>query len=167
MKIEEKGAELVITDFDELEAYKIARKIEKDGREFYEKLYESVSEPKVKETLGFLKREEGKHLAFFEEKLDQMREKKEDYFEEDDILDSMEFGIYKPYQQDLEKLEDILNNVKRALKLGIKIEERSINFYKACKEKVASLEAKDQLQLIIEEETKHKARIEEHWQECE
>jgi rubrerythrin len=161
MKIEERDNKLVITDFNELEAYKIARRIEKHGRQFYEKLHERAEEPAVKDMLGFLKEEEERHLAFFEERLDSVREEKEDYFEEDDMLDAMDFGIYHPYEQDLKKLEDILDNKKRVLELGLKIEQRAIDFYKACKDKVGSAQTRDHLQSIIEQEEKHKSLIQE------
>lgn len=35
MKVEEKNNKLVITDFNEIDAYKIAYKVEKDGLDFY------------------------------------------------------------------------------------------------------------------------------------
>ncbi len=42
MKIEEREGKLVIVDFNELEAYKVASKIEKDGIRFYDNLIQKI-----------------------------------------------------------------------------------------------------------------------------
>ena len=69
MKIEEKGADLVITDFSELETYKIAIKIEKDGISFYENLIKDEKHINAKQELEFLLQDEKKHLKTFEKHL--------------------------------------------------------------------------------------------------
>ena len=48
MKIEQKGNSFIITNFDEIEAYKVACKIEKEGLKFYKKLAENVDNIKAK-----------------------------------------------------------------------------------------------------------------------
>ena len=48
MRIEEREGEIVISSFNELEAYKIATKIEKDGIDFYAKLINSAKNETVK-----------------------------------------------------------------------------------------------------------------------
>ena len=45
---------MVIVDFNELEAYKISCKAERDGVDFYSKLKAKEEKPGVKETLDFL-----------------------------------------------------------------------------------------------------------------
>ena len=65
MKIENKNDLLIVTDFDEIEAYIIACKIEADGAHFYKKIYNQVQDEKAKESIGLLLKEEEKHLKLF------------------------------------------------------------------------------------------------------
>ncbi len=154
MKIEEKAGQLVVTDFNELEAYKIAIKIEKDGINFYENLINKEKNAAVKKELEFLLSEERQHLKLFQERLYELREKLGDNFETDDVLNYLDYGIFHPYQ-DIKHLEKALNNIKKTLRLGIIIEEKSVKFYQACLEHVSTPQAKDALKKIIQEETNH------------
>ncbi len=155
MKIEEREGNFTIVDFNELEVYKIASKIEKDGLLFYEKLYNEVEDKEVKKRLKFLLCEEEEHLKFFEGCLNNAREKMEDGFENDDLLNYMDYGIFQPYQS-IENMGEKINDVKKALRLGIIVEEKSIKFYQACQENISSVETREELQNIIEEEKRHK-----------
>lgn len=156
MKIEEKGGKLVVVDFDEFDALRIACKIEKDGIEFYGQLASSVAKREVRKTLEFLLGEEKKHLAFFEESLQQLRDKKEDEGEEDDLLPAMDYGMFSAYPNATE-LENILSDMQKAIRLGIMVEDKSIQFYEACRDKVSGPGAKEEVARIIEEEKNHKA----------
>ena len=71
----------------------------------------------------------------------------------------MDYGIFHPYQ-DIKDLSEILNDEKKALRLGIALEDKSIKFYEACMNHVSSPQAKTALQNIIEEENKHKSIFE-------
>jgi len=160
MHIEEKDGSLVIVDFNELGAYKIACKIEKDGIDFYKKLSGKITQDKPKEILTFLLNEEKKHIKLFEELLFKMRQKKEDGFEEDDLLGTIDYGIFQPYQ-DSKELENILDNPKKALKLGLIIEDKSIKFYESCRDHVSVEETKKEISNIIQEERRHKQLLED------
>ena len=155
MKIEEKDGKFIIADFNELDTYKIACKVEKDGLIFYKKLSQAIDDPQTKKLIEFLLEQENEHLKFFQGCLDEIRESKEDNFEEDDLLNSMDFGIFWPYQS-IEDLERILKDVKKAIKLGMAIEDKSVKFYEVCKENVSSEDVKLELNNIIEEEKKHR-----------
>lgn len=155
MKIEARGDKLVIVDFDAFDALRIACKIEKDGIEFYTQLASSLAKRDTKETLEFLLGEEKKHLAFFEESLQQLRGQKEDEGEEDDLLTTMDYGMFSSYPNASE-FEIILNDMQKALHLGITIENKSIQFYEACQDNVSDPGTKKELALIIEEEKKHR-----------
>lgn len=159
MKIEEHEGKLRVVDFNELDAYKIACKIEKDGAWFYNKLLGVVDASAAKQVLTFLIEEEKKHLKFFEQCLSGARQSREDRFEEDDLLSSMNFGIFEPYQS-IEELENMFPDSGKALKLGIIVEEKSIKFYEACQGQVSSEETRREIANIIEEEKKHKALLE-------
>lgn len=159
MKIEEKSGKLIISEFDPRETYKIALKIEKDGISFYQKLLDKVDEPKAKEALKFLLNQEDKHLKFFQDCMYKIKEAEEDNFEEDNLLSSLDFGVFWPYQK-IEDLDSILTNSKKAFKLGVAIEDKAIQFYQACKDKIKIEKTKKELDNIIEEEKKHKALFE-------
>lgn len=159
MKIEEKDGKLVIVDFNQTEAYKIACKVEKDGILFYEKLKGKVKKPEIIETLDFLISEEKKHLKYFEDCLYEAREKQEDYFEDDDLLNYLDFGVFEPYNS-IDEMENILSDLDKALRLGIAVEKKSVKFYQLCQENVSSSDAKDGLGRIIKEEERHKELLE-------
>ena len=159
MKIQEKKDTLVIVDFDEFEAYRIACKIEQDGLQFYEKLAGKAENSGVSQTLNFLLGEERKHLKFFEDSLSRIRNEKEDSAEDNDLLTSMDFGIFQPYQS-IAELEDTVKDMPKALRLGVAIEDKSIKFYQACSGNISSAETKNGLALIIGEERKHKDLLE-------
>lgn len=155
MKIKEKNGNFIIVDFTEAEAYKIACKIEEDGVHFYKKLLEKSVDKKVKDAVSFMLKEEEDHLKYFTESLFSKEEKEEESFEGDDLLSSMDYGIFQPYQN-LDELERIIKDPQKALKLGILIENNSIRFYETCREEVKDSRAKKELENIIEEENKHK-----------
>lgn len=155
MKIEEKDGEFIITDFSELESYKIACKIEKDGVDFYQRLLDNEKKEEAKKALQFLIKEEKEHLKLFERRLFEIREKVEDQFEEDDLLSYMSYCVFQPFQE-IGNLADKIADVKKVLRLGIAIEEHSIKFYKACRDRVSSIATKKELGYIIEEEKRHK-----------
>ncbi len=158
MNIEEKKGALVITDFNEAEAYRIAVKIEKDGIRFYRKLAATAQKASVKETLEFLMNEETRHLGFFEESLERLRLTGEDSSEDDDLLSSMDFGIFSPYQE-MEALDEAIPDLVKALKIGAIIEDKSIRFYQACRVQVSSPRSADELGEIIAEEERHKTLL--------
>lgn len=159
MRIEEKNGNLVIVDFDEADAYKIACKIEKDGICFYKDLRDKSGDEKIKTEMEFLLKEENGHLKLFEELLSKIEREKEDTSEENDLLDSLDYGVFQPYQG-IGGLQQALNDPKKALKLGIIIEDKSIKFYEACKGHLTSSKAIEEVVSIIREEYRHKQKLE-------
>jgi rubrerythrin len=155
MKIEERNGQLVIVDFNEYEAYRIACKIEKDGLGLYQKLHDAASLVQVKETMNFLIAEEKKHLAYFEGALNSLRKLREEEDEDNDLLQNIDFAVFQPYQS-MEKLGDALDDFRKAVRMGVIIEDKSIAFYERCKAAVSSLVSKKHLQSIVEEEKRHK-----------
>jgi rubrerythrin len=155
MKIEERNNKLQIVDFNEMEAYKIASKIERDGISFYENLVNGIKDKGAKEKILYLLGEEKKHLSFFEACLSKTGEDREDGFEDDDLLSYMDYGIFQPYEH-MNQMKDVIDDVDKALDIGIIVEDRTVKFYQACKDKVTSKDTKKELQNIINEEEKHK-----------
>lgn len=158
MRIEELDGKLEVVDFNEFQAYRIACTIEKDGVQFYEKLLSKIERPELKETFEYLIREEKEHVKFFENCLNQLREKNEELSEDDDLLSSIDFGIFRPFKDETE-LEKIINDIPKVLSLGVIIENKTISFYKACMENVSSDNTKKELANIVAEETKHKEKL--------
>ena len=159
MKISEKNGKLVVTGFDAGEAYRIAERLEQDGILFYGKLAEQVKAPEVKETLEFLAAAETEHLNFFQDCLVRLREAGRDDSEDDDMAQSLDAGIFTSYQ-DAANLAGILTDIKKALKLGILVEDKSIKFYRLCRENISESRVMAALQNIIEEEQRHKQLLE-------
>lgn len=159
MKIENKNNILVITDFNEVEAYIIACKIEEDGIFFYKKLREQEKSPKVLETIDFLITEEQKHSKLFNSRLYTLRANSDTDYDENDLLTSIDYGIFHPYK-DKENLQKIINNEKRAFSLGIIIENKSIEYYTILSKNLSQNKAKSEIANIIEEEKHHKEILE-------
>ncbi|RJP29581.1 MAG: hypothetical protein C4533_00895 [Candidatus Omnitrophota bacterium] len=159
MHLQERNGKLIITDFSEPEAYKIALKIEQDGKDFYKKLLEKGFSEDIDSSLNFLVGEEAKHLKIFEEALFSFRQGHEDNSDENDLLTSVDYGIFQPYAS-IKELNQIITEPKKAFELGLLIENNSIRFYNAVKAHIGSPGTKDTLALIIKEEERHKELLE-------
>ena len=159
MKIEEREGQFVIVDFNEREAYAIACKVEKDGIWFYGQLLEVIADTETKMIIEHLINDERKHLAFFAERLAHLQTEEEEGFEEDNLLKDIDFGMFQPYQN-MENIGEIVDDLKKALRLGITVENKSIQFYETCKEQVSDAGTQEELEHIVKEEAKHKATLE-------
>ena len=156
MKIEEKDGKLVITDFSEMEVYRIACTVEREGIHFYEKLRECVNTFKSQEALELLITEERRHLKFFQERLYELRRAQDEgVSEEEDLISSMDFGVFQPFSR-MSQTCKAVEDVKKAFSLAVTVEDKSINLYEECKARVSSEDVKKELTAIIEEEKKHK-----------
>lgn len=160
MKIKNENNKLIVTDFDEIEAYIIACKIEEDGIYFYKKLRDVEKSPEALKTIDFLIKEEQKHLKTFNSRLYELRENSDNDYDENDLLTSMDYGIFKPCK-DVEDLEKAINNEKRVLSFGIIIENKSIEYYTVLSKNISEEKAKSEIANIIKEENRHKELLEE------
>lgn len=151
MRVEERDGTLVVSGFDDLQACKIAVRIERDGIAFYEALASKMPDTATRGTILSLADQEREHLDFFEGELSRIREEKEDPFEEDDLASFLDYGIFAPYRD----LADAVETPRKALKLGHLVEERSVQFYEACRGMASAGGARRQLGRIIEEERRH------------
>lgn len=159
MKIDYSKGQIEITDFNSLQAYKIARKMERDGIEFYQQLQSQNFSPAVSESLGFLLQEEKRHLKLFEDKIFELRQATEDGFEEEDMVDFLDSKVFAPFAS-LKNLERYLTDKLKALRLGVAIEKNSVNFYQACLNNLKNEPAKKDLELLMKEENSHLAILE-------
>ncbi|MFC1807162.1 ferritin family protein [Candidatus Omnitrophota bacterium] len=160
MHIEEKDGRLAVVDFNEFGAYKIASKIESDGMRFYQDLQNKAKRDIIKSMAAMLADEEKRHLRFFESSLSRLQQEGEDEFEEDDILRSIDYGIFTSGQQ-TQDVESLLNDPSKTVRFAIGVESKTIQFYESCKECITDIRVKEELDNIIEEEKKHKRMLEE------
>lgn len=155
MKFTISGNEIKIYDFNDLQAYKIARHMEMEGIEFYSILLEKrIDNPDIKEAIEFLIKEEKEHLASFQKKIDEIAAIKEDGFEEEDIEDFLDTHVF-PTLNVKKCINEITHNRQEVIKYGIMIENRAIMFYNAILKHTENLEGKDAIRELIQEEREH------------
>ncbi|MDP2938622.1 MAG: ferritin family protein [Candidatus Omnitrophota bacterium] len=158
MKIDYLEGKIRITDFNSIEAYKIARKIESEGIEFYGKLLKQNFDEATNEIMKFLLLEEKAHLKLFEEKLLEAKQNLDDGFEEDSIFDYVDTKVFYPFNA-VASLNEALTNKEKAIRLGVKIENNSISFYEACLLNTKEQQTKKDLRWLIGEENKHLLKL--------
>ncbi len=61
----------------------------------------------------------------------------------------------------MKEIKDLVDDLEKVLDLGVLIEDKSIKFYQACRDKVSSAKAKSELKNIIDEENRHRVLLEE------
>ena len=153
MRIEEKNGSLVIVDLNDLEVYKIACKVEKDGIYFYSKLLDLAVNEKSREILNLLLEEEKKHLQIFEDIMFNIR--KEEWIEkEDDLLDDLDYGVFPVDMPELEA-GIYLKDPQKAVALCILMEKRTVAFYDALRDKIMNEKTKKEIENIKKKEEEH------------
>ena len=154
MKVDFSTDEVKISDFDELEAYRIARKLERDGVYFYTRMREEMLQPEIRDVVDMLISDEKKHLSLFEEKVEALcREQK--VLDEDETLADIVDSHVMDTLKDPEQVANILCDPQEALRLGISTEKRSISFYKNLLQSTGDESGRDALAKIIHEEEEH------------
>ena len=151
MRVEERGGALFVTGFDGIQAYKIAVRIERDGIAFYEALAGKLRDPGARAAALALAGQEREHLAYFEAGLAALRAGREDGFEEDDLASFIDYGLFAPYRG----LADAVETPGKALRLGLLVEDRSAQFYEACRAAADAADARRELGRIAAEERRH------------
>lgn len=141
-------------DFNALQAFKIARKLEKDGVTFYTKALSLIAKKEIQDVIKYLLESEKEHLAFFESRISALQQEGEDGFEDDDVADYMDASVF-PTVNVSDDSSEIYSQLSRTLTFGYKCEEKSIAFYTALLKNTSDEEAKKALQEIIKEEEYH------------
>ena len=154
MKVDFSGDEIKVYDFDELEAFRIGRKLERDGVYYYSRMKDEVISPEISEVIEMLIADEKQHLRMFEEKVENLCREREILDEDEtlaDIIDSRVMDILK----DSEQIANILCNPQEALRLGISTEKRSIAFYNELLQNTRGESGRAAIEQLIEEEEEH------------
>jgi rubrerythrin len=134
--------------------YQMAVTVERKGYEFYGKLMEESGVDQVKNEMRFLRDEEAAHQSFFESELARRGMRAAEPGPELDELLNREF--LGPLQERLQDVEML--GTKDALRFGLALEQKSIDFYNALKAAHAATVTGD-LDAIIAQEEKHKRKI--------
>lgn len=159
MRVDFSGDEIQIYDFNELEAYQIARKMEADGIYYYSRMLDEVLKPKVTEVVEMLVRDERIHLSHFDEKVEELARTRGVEDEGDtlaDIVDSNVLDILK----DSGHVADILCDPQEAVRLAISVEKRSILFYNQILKNTRDEKGRAALQELVNEERDHLTKLE-------
>ncbi len=153
MKLLNQGKDIIITDFDEVAALRLAMKLERDGIDYYSELEHKSKDDGVRKAFGRFIKEEDKHYEKFKSLLEGLGVEAEGG-EEEGLLDSFDTGVFG----DIWDVDKTLSKIKTdldALALAEWAELNSIKFYKAMYDKTESQSGKDVLKGIIKEEQAH------------
>ena len=160
MKVDFSGDEIKIFDFDELEAYRIARKMERDGLHYYSRMKEEVRKPEIREVIETLIEDERDHLNLFERKIEELvREHQVDDEGETlaDIVESKTMDVLK----DTMRVTEILCDPQEALRLGASVKKRSIAFYNEILLTTEDKSGKAAIEELIQQERNHLQKLKE------
>jgi rubrerythrin len=138
----------------------VAVRIERNGVEFYKKLYDATKSSEAKEVFSFLAAEEEKHVGIFREMLDEI----ESYSprlkypgEYELYLDGIAARAVAVYQEAMDALS--AGDFYQAINIGIDLEMESIVFYAELKERLGT-EPTKMLDAVIQEEKSHLSKLE-------
>lgn len=148
--------------FSGSELLQMAIQLEKEGKEFYTAVMESVKDPKAKEIFQFLANEEVKHEEIFREMLSKGQ----------DVMLSLPYDDYEmllyfkslvdrkifPGSSDVKDLKKEMSDPSAALRIAISFEKDAILFFSEMKNLVKT-EEQDVIESIIEEERRHIYKI--------
>lgn len=156
MRLKFDGNEIKIYDFNALESFRIARKIEKEGIALYNKLKEAIPENGVRKVVDALLEEEKSHVEVFEREVEARGGISDD---EESLVDVLDSKVVSPLYE-TEGLDKVLCDRTEAIRLGLAVEHRAIAFYRSILENTGIEEGREALEKIIAEETKHAERLE-------
>ncbi|MFH0771772.1 MAG: ferritin family protein [Candidatus Omnitrophota bacterium] len=150
MKIAYKGEEIILYDFEPLEAYNIARKLELEGINFYTIFAAHCDNKETKAAIEYLLLEERDHLRIFENKIVAFGGP----FEEMSVADEVDTTVFGSFGESVDLIE-IVKTKNKAIDSGILFEKRSISFMESCLEKTVNSETREAFEDIIKEERRH------------
>jgi rubrerythrin len=135
--------------------YRMAITVEQGGFDFYNKIIEGSDNQRVKNELAFLRDEEARHKAFFQNQLAGKGSTEKKISPE--LQKLLEAEFLRPLDE-LYKSKKIGSNAE-ALRFGMDIEQKTVDFYIALREKRADPAFRKDLDVIIDEERKHKQKL--------
>ncbi|MDD5644748.1 MAG: ferritin family protein [bacterium] len=157
--IKNTDGKIEISDFNAVQAYKIAVNLEKEGVRFYADILGNIANGGIKEDVQLLLGQEKEHLKFFETELAVALKDGRDNFEEDDIIDYMDSGVFSSYKALLKRRSGLLKSPLEVLAFGLLIENDSVDFYINIRRNTLDKRCISAIDKIIEQEKKHIERI--------
>jgi rubrerythrin len=138
------------------EIFQVAVTIEQGGYDFYSRLIEATGNQRVKNEMKFLRDEETKHKDFFRKQLAQ-----KGVSSDQKVSKGLEEILQKEFLKPMKELYSSKKIKKNdeALRFGVDLEQKTIDFYSALKEQQNDPELLRDLDVIIEEEKKHKLQL--------
>ena len=151
MKIKMGKDSIVIGDFDILEVFKIAMKIELDGERYYKSVIALTQDERIKRTFKRLAEDEQKHYEIFKGLFEvELRSKGI----EPDSVDREE-GMFTYVDSGVFNSDAEAKSVKDAVMSGEIVELKSILFYKELLKNSKSDGARKALEEVLEQEQMH------------
>jgi rubrerythrin len=138
------------------EILELAVKIEREGMRFYSDLSKSVDDPKVKEFLKLMEKEEAAHEIHFKK----MLETKDDLGWEDDenlkqlIKEKFQTDIFPPLEEILTELPRF-EGIEKAFNFAIEAEKVTAEFYRMLGDACPDFKIKTHLALLEKAEREH------------
>jgi rubrerythrin len=137
------------------ELFQFAVTIEQGGYDFYQRLIQASDDKRVQNELKFLRDEEAQHKAFF---LGELKKKgRSEVRLNPDLSLVLETEFIKPLDE-FYQAKRISNN-QEALRFGIAVEQKTIDFYADLRRQSADPSFLKDLDVIIAEEQKHKQKL--------
>jgi rubrerythrin len=153
---EKQGSHWDLGNYQNEEIFQVAVTIEQGGYDFYSRLIEATDNQRVKNEMKFLRDEERKHRDFFKRQLAQKGVSANHKISRG-LEEILEKEFLKPMKE-LYSSKKITKNVE-ALRFGVDLEQKTIDFYSALKEQQDDPEFLRDLDVIIEEEKNHKTQL--------
>lgn len=153
----DKNGTIHISDFNPVQAYKIAIKLEEGGIAFYQGLGRQLKDEGARREIDFMIKQEQDHLKAFRALLLEVKASVDDTFEEDDIVDHLQTHIF---DASIEKeVADRADHRHTTLEEALNMERRSVVFYQGCLGQTTDAAARKAFSRIIEEEKAHQAKF--------
>ena len=144
---------MVVTNSELLE---LSVKIEREGQRFYKELVEHVDDPKVKEFLRLMVKEEAAHEIHFKK----MLETENDLGWENDedlkklIEEKFQTDIFPPLKETLSQLPRF-EGLEKAFDFAIEAENVAVEFYRILGKACSDFELKTNMLLLEKAELEH------------
>lgn len=138
------------------EIIELAVKIEREGMRFYSELSKSVDDPKVREFLKLMEKEEAAHEIHFKK----MLETKDDLGWENDenlkklVKEKFQTDIFPPLEEILSELPRF-EGIEKAFNFAIEAEKVAAEFYRMLGDACTDFEIKSHIVLLEKAEREH------------
>ena len=161
------------TNFNELEAIRMAVQIEERGEAFYLQARELAPNQETRQMFEELAKQEQDHAATFQQIYNELLQYKQGfddmYLYEPEVaayLQAMAESSVFPTDERLKEVMGSMKDITKALELGIQAEKDSILFYTEMIINARYVEAKNAFRRLLKEEKKHlidlQTRLNEH-----